>query len=184
MAEINSNAGNHRQKGGVSRCKKLSTKVDLTPMVDLGFLLITFFVFTTSMTTPKVVKLFLPADDVKDPMKTANSTVLTIIPLSGNKLFYYHGQLDEAIQQKSYGITTYAFNGGIGDIIRAKQAALDKSIRFTRKDLMLIIKPTEESTYQNITEALDEVLINVLPHYALVDISPGEKAALAVLHIH
>jgi len=184
MAEISSNAGENRRKAGVGRCKKLSTKVDLTPMVDLGFLLITFFIFTTSMTTPKAMKLFLPADEINNRDHWGESTVLTILPISGDKLFYYHGQFEIAIQQKNYGITSYTFNGGIGDIIRAKQAALDKSGRFTRKDLMLIIKPTDESTYQNLIHALDEVLINMLPHYALVDISPEEKAVLASLHIH
>ncbi len=184
MAEVNSNAGQHRQKGGVRRCKKLTTKVDLTPMVDLGFLLITFFVFTTSMTKPKTMKLFLPADAVKTVTTVGKSTVLTIIPLSNDKLFYYHGQLDEAIHRKEYGVTTYAFNGGVGDIIRAKQLALDNSKQYTRKDFMLIIKPTAGATYQNIVNALDEVLINVLPHYALADISQEEKNTLASLDIH
>ena len=184
MAEVNSNAGQHRQKGGVGRCKKLNTKVDLTPMVDLGFLLITFFVFTTSMSTPKSMKLFLPADEIKNPNKSPQSTVLTLIPLANDKLFYYHGQPDEAIKQKEYGVTSYALNGGIGDIIRVKQLALDNSKKYTRKDFMLIIKPSSEATYQNVVNALDEVLINVLPHYALVDISQEEKNVLASLNIH
>lgn len=184
MAEISSNAGEHRRKAWVIRCKKLSTKVDLTPMVDLGFLLITFFIFTTSMTTPKAMKLFLPADEKDHGTTVGKSTVLTIIPLSGDKLFYYHGDINESLHQKEFGITTFAFNGGIGDIIRAKQAALDKCSRFTRKDLMLIVKPTDESTYQNLIHALDEVLINMLFHYSLVDISPEEKAVLGSLHIH
>jgi len=138
MAEMNSSAGNNRQKGGLRRCKKLSTKVDLTPMVDLGFLLITFFVFTTSMTKPKAMNLYLPAGEIST-MPTGESTVLTIIPVSNDKVFYYHGDLDKAMQTGLHGITGFSITNGIGDIIRQKQIALDNNPKYTRKDLMLII---------------------------------------------
>jgi len=182
MAEINSNAGHHRQKGGVRRSKKLSTKVDLTPMVDLGFLLITFFVFTTSMSQPKAMKLILPAGEISN-MPTGESTTLTIIPLAGNKIFYYHGDLQKALATNMYGTTTFSITNGIGDIIREKQMAIGRNSKLKKEDMMLIIKPAAEASFESIVHALDEVLINVLPHYAFVDLEPFEKQTLLKLGI-
>jgi len=182
MAEINSVAGNNRHKAGARRSKKLSTKVDLTPMVDLGFLLITFFIFTTSMTTPKAMKLYLPAGEAAE-MPAGESTALTIIPVSSNKVFYYHGDLAAALQHNAYGTTTFSINNGIGDIIREKQRALNKNPKYAAKDLMLIIKPAVDARYQNVVAALDEVLINDLKHYAFVDLDVVEKSTLKKLGI-
>ena len=182
MAEISNVAGHKRQKGGIRRSKKLSTKVDLTPMVDLGFLLITFFVFTTSMSRPRAMNLYLPAGDTAS-MPTGGSTALTIIPVSNNKVFYYHGDLETALKKNLYGTTSFAISNGIGDIIRLKQIALDKNPKFTRKDLMLIIKPAIDASYQNVVNALDEVLINDLKHYAFADLDPAEKESLLQLKI-
>jgi hypothetical protein len=132
MAEINSNTGHTWHRGGVRRSKKLSTKVDLTPMVDLGFLLITFFIFTTSMTTPKTMKLYLPAGETPG-MPYGESAVLTIIPVSNDNIFYYPGDLATAIENNLYGTTTFSISHGIGDIIRKKQAALENNPAFTKK---------------------------------------------------
>lgn len=177
MAEINTNAGINRHKGRLRRCKKLTTKIDLTPMVDLGFLLITFFVFTTSMSKPKSMNLSLPAGD-SATSPTGLSTALTVIPLEKDKIFYYHGDLQTAMKQGLYGTTSFAIINGIGDIIRQKQLALDNTSRFTRKDLMLIIKPSAEASYKEVVATLDEVLINDLKHYALVDLDLIEKQKL------
>ena len=181
MAEINSSAGHDRHKGGLRRSKKLSTKVDLTPMVDLGFLLITFFVFTTSMSQPKSMKLFLPAGDALMP--AGRSTALTIIPVADNKVFYYHGDLTTALATNMYGTTTFSISNGIGDIIREKQIALGQNPKFTKNDLMLIIKPAVDASYQNVVAALDEVLINDLKHYAFVDLELVEKQTLVKLKV-
>jgi len=177
MAEITSNAGHNRHKGSVRGSKKLSTKVDLTPMVDLGFLLITFFIFTTTMSQPTAMKLFLPAGE-KTNTATGASTALTIIPVADNKVFYYHGDLQTALKENLYGTTTFSVSHGIGDVIRQKQIALDQNPKFTKKDLMLIIKPAMDARYQNVVAALDEVLINDLKHYAFVDLDPVEKEML------
>lgn len=174
MAEINVPAAGGN-KAGVRRSKKLSTRVDLTPMVDLGFLLITFFIFTTSMSSPKTMKLVMPKDSKGNEMPIGQSTALTAIPINEGKIFYYHGELTRALETNAYGITNYSMIDGFGQIIRNKQAALDQMAPGKRKDLMLMIKPAPESNYQNLVNVLDEVLINEVKHYAIMDITPEEK---------
>lgn len=180
MAEINSSSGNNRKHGAVQRCKKLSTKVDLTPMVDLGFLLITFFVFTTSMSRPNSIHLFLPVGDVPS-LDVGKSTALTVIPLDNDKVFYYHGDLQTAMRTGTYGNTSLSVTNGIGDIIRQKQHALNNSLRFTGKDLMLIIKPAATCSYKNIVAILDEVMINDVKHYSMVDVDNADRAVLKTI---
>ncbi|HEX4850352.1 MAG TPA: biopolymer transporter ExbD, partial [Puia sp.] len=88
MAEINNSGGDHEKRPGVKKGKKLSTRVDLTPMVDLGFLLITFFIFTTAMSRPTAMILKLPKDVEKDQNQQKESAVLTIMLGKSNKVFY------------------------------------------------------------------------------------------------
>src|SRR5882762_10130782 len=90
MATIETNTQQKHQHG--KRISKKSTRVDLTPMVDLGFLLITFFVFTTAMTTPAAMKLMVPkASDITSDVPM--SKVLTVIPCSNNTIKYYEGAI-------------------------------------------------------------------------------------------
>jgi hypothetical protein len=177
MAEVTTaSTGN---KPGGRRSKKLSTRVDLTPMVDLGFLLITFFIFTTTMSEPRTADLYMPSDkDVKTPTNVGNSAALTVLPLSGDKVFYYHGEMSEALKAGAFGITSYNVGKGIGQVIRDKQIAMDKMKPGFRKDLTLMIKPTELSTYQNVVDMLDEVAINTVPHYAIMEVTKEEKGML------
>ena len=177
MAELNVAAGANRHKG-IVRSKKLSTRVDLTPMVDLGFLLITFFVFTTTATEPTALRLLMPADtQVNMPIR--ESTALTIIPVAGGKVVYYHGNLQDAEGSGQHGITNFSAASGIGAVIRQKQIDLEASGRFKRSDLMLIIRPVNDASYKNVVDALDEVLINVVSHYSFVDITDEELKFLA-----
>ncbi|MFT3826277.1 MAG: biopolymer transporter ExbD [Chitinophagaceae bacterium] len=171
MAEINSAAADNR-KAGVRRSKKLSTRIDLTPMVDLGFLLITFFIFTTTMSEPKALQLIMPADGPGS--ESGESATLTIIPTVNNRVFYYHGQLENALQKGQFGYTGYSFSDGVGDIIRQKQKAMNRVRPGYQKELTLIIKPAYASSYQNVVSMLDEVLINAVPRYVLTDITKEE----------
>lgn len=174
MAELNSTA-THSNKRGVRRSKKLSTRVDLTPMVDLGFLLITFFMVTTAWSKPHASTLRMPADG--NPMALGNNAALTLVALEDNKIFYYNGDLDESLKKGSYGITGYGQHNGIGDIIRNKQLAMDKGYKGGRKEMMLLIKPTPRSNYKNVVALLDEALINDVKRYALLDPTKDEQDA-------
>lgn len=181
MAEIQSQTGNNRKSSGVRRSKKSSTKVDLTPMVDLGFLLITFFILTVNWTKAKEMQFIMPKGEAPD-MPLGESTALTVIPIENDKIFYYHGKADEAMQNNAFGITGYHVSTGIGEVIRKKQSALAKSNRFTAKDLMLIIKPADESNYKNLVDVMDEMLINAVTHYAVVELTAEEKQMMAKVY--
>jgi len=163
MAEMDTSGGGGHKKGpGVKKSKKLSTRVDLTPMVDLGFLLITFFIFTTTMSSPTAMKLNLPKDTDKpdEQNKLKESAALTVMPSKQNMVYYYEGLDPSKLNQ-----TTFK---GVRDII------LDKKRRTDPKDFMVIIKPTQDATYKNTVDMLDEMKIDDVKRYALVDITPDE----------
>ena len=155
--------------GKKNRERKAQLKIDMTPMVDLGFLLITFFIFTTAMSEPAVTKLYMPADG--DSTKLNQDFSLTLLLTGGDSVYYYHGALDDALQKGQINFSNYDLKTGIGNIIREKQKHLGER----KKELMLLIKPLETSPYSNLMNALDEVLINDVKKYAIVDASGAER---------
>jgi biopolymer transport protein ExbD len=175
MAQIE-NAANMQKGRPFSHHKKQSLKIDMTPMVDLGFLLITFFVFTTTMSTPKTTDLFMPGDKpVIIPPELSNSLALSLL-LDNNKVYYYNGDFNEAAGANKIFETNYSTYEGIGKIIRQKQKDIDASGKFIdgRKGLMLLIKPTSGSVYKNVIDALDEAVINDVRKYAIVEATNEE----------
>lgn len=163
MAEMDTSGGGGHKKGpGVKKGKKLSTRVDLTPMVDLGFLLITFFIFTTTMAQPTAMKLFLPKDTEKpeEQNKVKASGALTIMLGKADQVYYYEGDDPTKIQATSFK--------DIRGVIINKKKSTDP------KDFVVVIKPTVDATYRNTVDILDEMSINDVKRYAMVDISADE----------
>ena len=161
MAEMISSTNGHKKARGARRSKKLSTRVDLTPMVDLGFLLITFFIFTTSLSRPTSLAMKLPKD-VPDNIRQKQpvSGVLTIMLAGHEKVFYYERDDFRTMQASTFA--------GIRSVILAKKKMTKPS------DFMVIIKPTREASYKNTIQIFDEMNINAVKRYALVDVDPGE----------
>ncbi|MFM6924918.1 MAG: ExbD/TolR family protein, partial [Ferruginibacter sp.] len=153
---------------GVKKPKKLSTRVDLTPMVDLGFLLITFFVFTTTMSQSTAMNMNEPKDDPNQEMKVKNSGAMTILLGKGNQVYYYYGQLVAETISQDFKSTNFA---GIRSLILEKKKATPID------DLMYIIKSDEKSTFKNAIDILDEMTISAVPpgHYAEVEMTDVEK---------
>jgi biopolymer transport protein ExbD len=168
MAEMDtSSGGGHKKGSGVKKGKKMSTKVDLTPMVDLGFLLITFFMFATTLSTPKAAKLRMPKDDVKDEDQMKINKEAAMIALLGPKdrIYYYEG--DDATK---IALTNYKD-------IRAKIINKKKMLRqmnFSDTISLLTIKPLEGAKYKNFIDMLDEYTINNVGSYVKVKPSPDE----------
>ena len=183
MAELDTSGGGHKKGPGVKKGKKLSTRVDLTPMVDLGFLLITFFIFTTTMSQPTAFKLFLPDDKVKqdEQNKAKESGVLTILMGADNHIYYYEGQLKP--DGSNFLSASYNGENSIRDVILKKKADVRSRSRDTEnpyKDFVVVIKPGVDCNYKNVIDILDEMAINVVKKYALVDISDGEAQLVKI----
>ena len=183
MAELDTSGGGHKKGPGVKKGKKLSTRVDLTPMVDLGFLLITFFIFTTTMSQPTAFKLFLPDDKVipEDQNKAKESGVLTIMMGADNHIYYYEGQLKP--DGSNFLSASYNGENSIREIILKKKADVisrSRDAENPEKDFVVVIKPSANCNYQNVVDILDEMAINVVKKYALVDISEGEAQLVSV----
>jgi len=154
------------------RSIRKSLRIDMTPMVDLGFLLITFFIFTSSMAEPYATKLYMPADGASASTKQGESGALTVLLGEDNRIYYYEGQWEMATQHKAVLTTNYNLQEGLGKIIRQKQQRLGKD----KEELMLLIKPLEESTYANVINVLDEIQINGVKRYAITEPTPEERA--------
>ncbi|HVG16719.1 MAG TPA: biopolymer transporter ExbD [Chitinophagaceae bacterium] len=161
--------GSHKKGPGVKKAKKLSTRVDMTPMVDLGFLLITFFIFTSTMSSPAAMKLAMPKDTEKpdERNKAKESGALTIMLGKGDQVYYYEGQLSPT--GDNFKSTNFK---GIRDVI------INKKRSTPPEDLVVVLKPNEEATYKNTVDILDEMTINEIKRFALVDITPNENEPL------
>ena len=159
----------HRNKRSGIRSKKLSTRVDLTPMVDLGFLLITFFIFTTTMNEPNACKLVVPDDrDLTQPVnKVAENKTISLILEGNDRICYYQGLNKDHWQLTNYSAT------GLRSVIQQKLAEV--KLRFGKSsETVVLIKPTSEASYKNIVNILDEMLINDVKKYVLMEPSPQE----------
>ena len=160
-------------KGGKVRSKKSVPHVDLTPMVDLAFLLITFFMLVTTFNKPNVMDLGLPAKP-KDNQKAPDTEIdlsnsLSLIIGENNRIFYH--QLDKAgLTAETLQETTFDRNGITKVIEQAKAKALDQ------KKFTVIIKPTDDAVYKNFVDILDEMAITKNEIYGVTDVKDWEVA--------
>jgi len=164
-----------------STYKKLSLKIDMTPMVDLGFLLITFFIYTTTISSPAVTELYMPIDKpVNTSTNIGESNVLTALLDDTNRIFYYEGSWESAKRENKIFETDYSVKTGLGNIIRRKQKVLENNENFPegKEGLMLLIKPSSKAIYRNVIDMLDEALINELKKYTIIEPNPEEKMFL------
>lgn len=186
MAAIEESGGGGHGKGdGKVRGKKMSTRVDMTPMVDLGFLLITFFMLATTMSKPTAMSVFFPDKQEKDqpeetePLKA--SKVLTLFLGSNDDVYYLDGVAADDDKAEA-SLKTTRFGSDLRSVIfnSAKRinAANPKDDK-GNDPFVVVIKPTVVSTYKNMVDVLDEMAITKSKRYALVDnLTDSEKKVL------
>ncbi len=203
MAEINTDKGG----GGKNKQKKVNLRVDFTPMVDMNMLLITFFMFCTSLSKPQTMNINMPSiDDVKEgeENKIRESTAVTIILGGDDQVFYYLGMPNtEKYEDPTFLIESSYSAEGLRALLLERNAGVNREIRelkikLTEKEITeqqfneesskiqdeakkknlaptVMIKPSDLSSYKNLVDALDEMLVCNIGAYAIVDIADGDR---------
>jgi biopolymer transport protein ExbD len=182
MAELNT-GDDGGGKGGKVRSKKQNSKVDLTAMVDLAFLLITFFMLTTTLSKPQSMSLGLPDKDPEDktpPVKVDENRTMTIMLGDNNKIVRYVGLLATPVAGGAPKDFAYGKGGIREELLKRKKLVLEYSAAKGKpKDgIIVIIKPTKKSNYRNLVDILDEMVIAGVETYAIVPEFTPEEAAL------
>ncbi|GAB3293054.1 ExbD/TolR family protein [Hymenobacter humi] len=169
MAEIQQQAAGP-PKAGKRRAKKMSTRIDMTPMVDLAFLLLTFFMLTTTFAKPYTMELTMPVKDTPTPVP--GSRAMTIILGKDHRVHYFfglHTPNDNTVPAPELRTTTFAADG-IRRVLLARQQQVSKPI--------ILIKPSADSKYQDMVDILDEMNITHQKKYALVKITQDDLTLL------
>ena len=191
-------------KGKKGKQKKMKTRVDFTPMVDMNMLLITFFMLCTSLSKPQTMEISMPTNDKVDESqqtKVKASQAVTLVLGENDKVYYYLGEFkagdNSLLQATSYTAT------GIRDLLLNKNRSIvakvndlkqqKKNLKISAEECAakiaeakdekgsptVIIKAADKSTYKNLIDALDEMQICCISKYVIVPITDGEEALLA-----
>lgn len=203
MAEIAEGGGGGGHKGGKKRAKKQSTRIDMTPMVDLAFLLLTFFVLTSTFSKPKSMELTFPAppDNPKEQPPIKNG--ITFLLTKDDKIFYYEGEFRAVADDKGPKTELKELNfsqndGGLHKYLAEKNKWLYEQIKGLDEKLekkqipdttykrmvkvakadkttpTFLIKTDDKATYKNVIDLIDELNINLVGKYVVVDILKPE----------
>jgi len=166
MAELNQSTG---KTGRRSAVKRMPVRVDLTAMVDLAFLLITFFMLTTSLTKPKAMDIVMPADGPSGPV--GESSTMSICLGAKNKAVFFLGMASKPLTEPK--------TSNYGQDIRKAIVDMSKQVYArTGKPLMVLIKPDEHSRYENLVDALDEMNITKVKSYAIAKLTTDDANIL------
>lgn len=165
MAELNQDSGK-QGKGGKVRAKKNGGKVDLTAMVDLAFLLITFFMLTTSLNKPQAMDVAMPDKNVETDKQTDvdvdEHRSVTLVLGSDNKIVWYQGDVKKPLQGPT--VIDYSKEGLRAVLMKMKQVVPQQA---GGKDMIVVIRPSEKSVTRNIVDALDEMKIVDVKRYMI-----------------
>ena len=198
MAEVNTDKGKNDGKKG--KQKKMTVRVDFTPMVDMNMLLITFFMLCTSLSKPQTMEISMPSKDQvteAEQTKVKASKAITLLLGEDDKIYYYFGEPDyehaESLQQTDYspaGLRDILLERNFDVVRQMKELKMKKlnkeiseddfkkqatEIKGSKEAPVVLIKATDDASYRNLVDALDEMQICNIGKYAIVDITDGDK---------
>lgn len=195
-----------KQKGAKKRPKRGVARVDMTPMVDLMALLLTFFMLTTAFSKPKVMVITMPEkNDKQQPPKIAAGRTLNILIGDSDRVYYYMGVADPNKPPLPTLIKTNFSKDGLRKVLLEKNKDLFTKIAEYREARLkgklvvadttaehyinklksddnvgpiVLIKANDQAKYKDIVAIVDEMAITNIASYAIVDLSPTEQDML------
>lgn len=156
-----------KNAGILKKNRKARPGVDMTPMVDLAFLLLTFFMLTTTFNKPQVMEIKIPEkkdENVVQP-KINEKHVLSLVLGGSNRIYWYTGLTEPSVQETDYS------HEGLRSMLLEQNRVIDK--------MVVLIKPGDKSTYENLVNVLDELAITDIKRYALVEIEEEDRNILS-----
>lgn len=207
MAEVNTDdGGGSSGKHGKKRAKKSSTRIDMTPMVDLAFLLLTFFILTSTFSKPKAMEISFPAKPPTEEDRQKVNNALTFIMSKDNSIYYYTGEFYPPNNKDGKPVTvltkTDFSKDGLHKLLLdthkptidaiheleekyKKKEIADTTLRRLsnlekgkKEALTVLIKADDKATYKNVIDLIDELNVCLIGKYAVVDMMPTELEVL------
>jgi biopolymer transport protein ExbD len=206
MSEVQQKEGGGDKKHKKVRAKKASTHIDMTPMVDLAFLLLTFFILTTTFSKPKTMEINMPVKpkDSTEQQKVKDSLALTILLTDKNKVVWYRGIGDDPNKPPETHIADFSLTSpnSIHKVILERNARTFAMVKATRDSvskgllkediakqhiaelksdkngIVVLIKPDDTAKYKNVVDIFDEMNVCAVGRFAIVDITESEKELL------
>lgn len=196
-AEVQESGG----KNGKSKQKKFAVRVDFTPMVDMNMLLITFFMLCTTLSKPQTMEISMPSNDknITEEQKSMvkASQAITLLLGADNKLYYYEGEPNykdyTSLKETSYtpdGIRSILLQKNVAAVNKVRALKLQKldlkiseeeyrkqvsEIKSGKDTPTVIIKATDDASYKNLIDALDEMQICNIGKYVITDIAEADE---------
>ena len=188
-------------KNGKSKQKKFAMRVDFTPMVDMNMLLITFFMLCTTLSKPQTMEISMPSNDksITEQQKSMvkASQAITLLLGADNKLYYYEGEPNykdyTSLKETSYtpdGIRSILLQKNVAAVNKVRALKLQKldlkiseeeyrkqvsEIKSGKDTPTVIIKATDDASYKNLIDALDEMQICNIGKYVITDIAEADE---------
>lgn len=159
MANVNSTPNPSERK---VRFNKRSTKIDMTPMVDLAFLLLTFFILTTTFIKPHIMQVDMP-DPTGDSSPITEANVMHVVLAAEGKVYCWTG---DAVVPVTTDLSRHGFRKILSDRIQ------------THPRTMVLIKPMDDAPFSHVVDMLDEMSISGVSRYTLADMTEGERAVI------
>ncbi|MBN1903466.1 MAG: biopolymer transporter ExbD [Deltaproteobacteria bacterium] len=165
MGEFKTEQKNSR--GILKKKEKVMPRVDMTPLVDLAFLLLTFFMLTTTFNKPQVMEIKIPEKRDANAVqpKINEKHVLSLVLGGSNRIYWYIGLTEPSVQETDYS------HEGLRGMLLEQNRVIDR--------MVVLIKPGDKSTYENLVIVLDELEITNIKRYALVEIEEEDKNILS-----
>ncbi|SBV95277.1 biopolymer transporter ExbD [uncultured Dysgonomonas sp.] len=201
MASIDTGGGEVKK----GKPKKETLRVDFTPMVDMNMLLITFFMFCTTLSKPQVMDIAMPTNEKlneDEEVKVKESKAITLILGENNKVYYYTGIPNyedyTTLKETDFspeGLRSLLLDRNKTIVAKMKELkhekfvtnkkmsdeefqARSKEIKGDKDGQVVVIKPTADANYANLVDALDEMQICSIDKYAIVDMTEGDQFLL------